>query len=45
MDPIGVSYRIFDATVGKLYFSRWLAKALASLEKAAESPLQASANL
>jgi len=45
MDPIGVSYRIFDATVGKLAFSRWLAKALASLEKAAESPLQASANL
>jgi Polyketide cyclase / dehydrase and lipid transport len=38
MDPIGVSYRIFDATMGRLYFRRWLGQALASLEEAAAKP-------
>jgi uncharacterized protein YndB with AHSA1/START domain len=48
MDPIRLSDRIADATIGKLYFRRWLSQSLAALEKAAtqpESPLQASANL
>jgi hypothetical protein len=36
MDPIGARLRVFDATVGKLYFSRWLEKSLTALEEAAE---------
>ena len=35
MDPIGVRYRIFDATIGKLYFRRWLEQSLTALEEAA----------
>jgi uncharacterized protein YndB with AHSA1/START domain len=35
MDPNGVPNRIFDATVGKLYFGRWLDASLEALEEAA----------
>ena len=35
MDPIGVRYKIIDATIGKLYFTRWLEKSLLALEEAA----------
>jgi hypothetical protein len=35
MDPIGISRRIFDATLGRLYFSRWLEQSLEALERAA----------
>ena len=35
MDPENLRLRIFDATVGKLYFSRWLDKSLAALKQAA----------
>jgi hypothetical protein len=35
MDPAGVGYRIFDATVGRLYFRRWLDQSLAALEEVA----------
>jgi uncharacterized protein YndB with AHSA1/START domain len=35
MDPNGVPNRIFDATVGKLYFGRWLDASLEALEDAA----------
>jgi hypothetical protein len=48
MDPIRLTDRIADATIGKLLFRRWLNQSLAALEKAAarpESPIQASANL
>jgi hypothetical protein len=38
MDPIGVGYRIFDATLGRLYFRRWLDQSLAGLESAAAQP-------
>ena len=38
MDPIGASNRIFDTTVGKLYFRRWLAQSLAALEEIAKAP-------
>ena len=38
MDPIGLGYRVFDVTVGKLYFRRWLDKSLAALEEAAARP-------
>ena len=35
MDPTRPSYRVFDLTVGKLYFRRWLDQSLESLEEAA----------
>jgi hypothetical protein len=35
MDPRGLSYRAFDATVGRLYWRRWLSQSLAALEEAA----------
>ena len=35
MDPGSVGYRIFDATVGRLYFRRWLDQSLAALEEVA----------
>jgi hypothetical protein len=38
MDPIGIGYRAFDATVGRLYFRRWLTQSLAALEQAAARP-------
>ena len=33
MDPISVGNRIFDATLGRLYFRRWLDQSLAALEE------------
>jgi hypothetical protein len=46
MDPIGVKYRLFDSTFGKLYFGRWLDQSLAALERAAVPDLaQPSPNL
>lgn len=38
MDPIGARYWIFDAVLGRLYFSRWLDESLGALEEAANSP-------
>ena len=38
MDPIGLGYRIFDATVGRAYFRRWLEQSLAALEEVAARP-------
>ncbi len=38
MDPVSARYRIFDAVLGKLYFSRWLEQSLTALEEAAGSP-------
>jgi uncharacterized protein YndB with AHSA1/START domain len=35
LDPIGVRMRIVDATIGKLYFRRWLDQSLAALEEVA----------
>jgi uncharacterized protein YndB with AHSA1/START domain len=35
MDPAGMGYRAFDATLGRLYFRRWLNQSLAALEEAA----------
>jgi hypothetical protein len=35
MDPTRLGYRIFDATLGKAYFRRWLEQSLAALEHAA----------
>jgi hypothetical protein len=42
MDPIGIGYRAFDATVGRLYFRRWLTQSLAALEEAAARPDRAA---
>ena len=38
MNPKGLGNRIFDATIGKVYFRRWLEQSVASLEQAAASP-------
>jgi ribosome-associated toxin RatA of RatAB toxin-antitoxin module len=38
MDPIGFSNRVFDATVGRAYFRRWLEQSLAALEEVAAEP-------
>ena len=38
MDPKGVSSRIFDTTIGKRYFRRWLEASLDGLEQAAKKP-------
>lgn len=35
MDPVGFGNRVFDATLGKAYFRRWLEQSLAALEEAA----------
>jgi len=35
MDPIGLGNRVFDATLGKLYFRRWLEQSLAALAEIA----------
>jgi hypothetical protein len=35
MDPIGLGNRIFDATLGKPYFHRWLDQSLVALEQVA----------
>lgn len=35
MDPTRVRYRIFDLTLGKPYFRRWLEQSLAALEEVA----------
>ncbi len=35
MDPIGMRYKIMDATIAKLYFRRWLEQSLTALEAAA----------
>jgi len=44
MEPAGIGNRVFDTTLGKLYFRRWLQQSLAALEQAAQ-PAQPSANL
>ncbi len=36
MDPNGIGYRMFDATVGRLYFRRWLQQSIEGLKAAAE---------
>jgi uncharacterized protein YndB with AHSA1/START domain len=38
MDPIGPTNWIFDATLGKLYFRRWLSQSLEALEQVAAQP-------
>lgn len=38
MDPLGLGYRLFDATLGKLYFRRWLDQSLAALQEITEAP-------
>ena len=38
MDPIGLGNRIFDATLGRAYFRRWLEQSLAALEEVAARP-------
>lgn len=38
MDPIGAKYRVFDATLGKLYFRRWLSQSLEALEQVVAEP-------
>lgn len=37
MNPVGLGNRLFDATLGKSYFRRWLEQSIASLEQAAAS--------
>ena len=36
MDPIGLRYKIMDATIAKLYFRRWLEQSLSALKEAAK---------
>jgi hypothetical protein len=38
MEPIGLGYRIFDATLGRAYSRRWLDQSLAALEEVAARP-------
>ena len=38
MDPRGATNRIFDITVGKIYFRRWLDQSLAALDEVAAAP-------
>ncbi|HEY7633210.1 MAG TPA: SRPBCC family protein [Thermoleophilaceae bacterium] len=38
MEPTGLMYRTFDATVGRMYFRRWLDQTLDALAKATEPP-------
>jgi uncharacterized protein YndB with AHSA1/START domain len=40
MDPMGVSYRVFDAVAGRRYFTSWLAQTFAALEEAAKPPAE-----
>jgi hypothetical protein len=42
IDPIGVKYQIFDKTLGRLYFRRWIDDSLAALEVVAVPENQAS---
>jgi uncharacterized protein YndB with AHSA1/START domain len=35
MDPVGVSNKVFDALVGRRYFSSWLSETVSALEEAA----------
>jgi hypothetical protein len=35
MDPMTMSYRVFDSILGKRYFNRWLESSLDALEEAA----------
>ena len=35
MDPTGLRDRIIDATLGKVYFRRWLEESMAALEEVA----------
>ena len=42
MDPTGVRYRVFDMTVGRPYFRRWLEQSLAALEEVAARPDRAA---
>jgi uncharacterized protein YndB with AHSA1/START domain len=44
MDPRGVSSRVFDGTLGKLYFRRWLSQSLAALEEAAAAQASSGAS-
>jgi hypothetical protein len=37
MDPKGLSYRLFDATAGRIYFRRWCDLSVEALERAAQS--------
>ncbi len=43
MDPMRISYRILDATFGKLYFRRWLEQSLEALQEVAAEPEQTPA--
>jgi hypothetical protein len=36
MDPVGLGNRVFDATVGKAYFTRWLEQSIAALQRVAD---------
>ena len=37
MDPMGVSYRVFDVVAGRRYFTSWMTQTFAALERAARS--------
>ena len=37
MDPMGVSYRVFDVVAGRRYFTSWMTQTFAALERAAGS--------
>ena len=36
MEPTRLTYRLFDATAGRIYFRRWLDESLEALAKATE---------
>ena len=44
MDPVGVGNRVFDVTLGKLYFRRWLEQSLAALTEIAAQPDRTAAS-
>lgn len=38
MEPPGLGYRVFDATMGRMYFRRWLNESLEALSRRAAEP-------
>jgi hypothetical protein len=42
MDPLSFGNRLFDATLGKLYFRRWLDESLAALQEISEARRESS---
>jgi hypothetical protein len=38
MDPKGISNRVFDAAVGRVYFRRWCDQSVDAIQRAVKEP-------